>query len=381
MITLGLDATPLLGQLSGVGFYTMRLMEALIEHNPGWRFRLFTNRPLPDLELGTSAQRIEQVRGGPARSRWLWMQTGLARAITRESPDLMHFTNGIAPASAARPYVLTLHDASLFLYSQYHPRKRLLAMRFLQPVAARRAAAVIVPTNTARRDVLRALQLDPAKVHVVNEAAPATFRPVRDGAELARLRRIYDLPPAFVLCVGTIEPRKNLRRLLEAMKLVNAGGRHVPLVLAGPLGWRANGSQRSKGLDALVAEVGLGDSVRYLGYVPTADLPGLYSLATVFAFPSLYEGFGLPVTEAMACGAPIVTSTATAMAEVCDEAAVTVDPYDVAELGAAISGLLADGARRAELGEAGLARAAAFSWSRAAAETTAIYRDVLESSA
>lgn len=372
MTTIGFDATPLLGQRSGVGHYTKRLIAAIMGLAPDWEVQLYTNRPLGELDHGLRG--ATEIDAYLPASRWLWMQFVLPRAIAQRRPDLVHYTNALAPVRYARPYVVTIHDASLFLYSHYHPRSRIAAMRILLPTVARRAAAVIVPTHIARRDLLATLHLPPERVHVVYEAAPDWFERVQEPAQLDELRRRYALPPEFVLCVGTLEPRKNLERLIIALGELHRRGRRVPLVLVGPSGWHLGGHG---GLRDMVDQAGLDGYVHYLGYVPTADLPGLLSLATVFAFPSLYEGFGLPAVEAMACGAVILTSRNTAMDEICGDAAHLVDPTSVDDIAAGLEQLLDDSELRRCLNLRGPQQARLFSWERAAAETIAVYRQVL----
>jgi glycosyltransferase involved in cell wall biosynthesis len=284
---------------------------------------------------------------------------------------LCHFTNALAPVVQPTPFVLTIHDASLFLFSNYHPRARLMTIRAILPVIARRAAAVITVSEHARRDLVRVLGLPGEKVHVVQEAAPASFRPVTDGARLAGLRRKYGLPEEFILYVGTLEPRKNLGRLVRALKRVREEGRRHHLVMVGEVGWMMEGFAQE------IEELGLEDVVHLTGFVPTEDLPGLYSLATVFAFPSLYEGFGLPPLEAMACGTPVLTSNNSSLAEVCGEAAYLVEPQDEDALVEGLRRLLGDAELRLELARRGVERARSFSWERAAEETAAIYSQVL----
>lgn len=366
---IGFDTTPLLGERSGVGHYTARLMSAIFAARPDWTYLLYSNRPLAPLD----AELARGVRVGDylARSRWLWMQYRLPRTISRTAPDLCHFPNALAPLWQPRPFVLTIHDASLYLYRRYHPWSRVLAIRLLLPLVARRAGAIITVSEHARRDLVNVLGLDPAHVVVVYEAAPDSFGPVEDTAVLQTLRRRYGLPDEFVLYVGTLEPRKNLPRLLDALAQVHSRGRRVPLVIAGANGW---------GMDnfmAHVAALGLSDSVHYLGYVPTDDLPGLYSLATLFAFPSLYEGFGLPPLEAMRCGTAVLTSRGTAMAEICGDAALLVDPRDSRAIAAGLWRMLSDASCRAALAERGQQQARQYTWSRAARETIAVYEQVL----
>ena len=367
---IGFDGTPLLGQRSGVGYYTSHLLSALVEIQPEWEYLLYSNRPLNGLELPLpQAQQVEQRYFPP--SRWLWMQAILPGTIHNSQPNLCHFTNALAPLWQPVPYVLTIHDASLFVYGNYHPRARHLTMRLTLPLVARRAAAVITVSEHSRNDLIRVLSLQPEKIHVVYEAAADEFRPVEDRQALDALRHKYSLPEKFVLYVGTLEPRKNLLRLVRALKQLREQGWTYHLVLAGPMGWMMETFDRE------VHDMGLQDAVHYLGYVPSEDLPALYSLATVFGFPSLYEGFGLPPLEAMACGTPVLTSNRSSLAEICGDAAYLVDPQSEEDITAGLCALLSDEELRRKLRARGLERVARFSWQRAARETSEVYRQVL----
>jgi glycosyltransferase involved in cell wall biosynthesis len=209
-------------------------------------------------------------------------------------------------------------------------------------------------------------------VHVVYEAAAPSFAPVKDPAVLQRVRRRYDLADRFILYVGTIEPRKNLPKLIEGFAKAKKNG-DLPhqLVCAGPYGWL------SRDIEDLIKRLEIEDAVRFTGYVPFEDLPALYSLAEMFVFPSLYEGFGLPVIEAMACGTPVVTGDVAALTEVGGAAVERVDRLDGEGLGEAIVKLAHDSRRREELVTLGLQRARMFSWERAARETLNVYRHAL----
>jgi glycosyltransferase involved in cell wall biosynthesis len=365
---IGWDATPLLGLRTGVGNYSAQLLAALLEQEPDWDFLLYSNHPLASLE--SELHRAVRVHGYLRRSRWLWMQLKLPWLVGRTRPDLCHFTNSLAPLYHNRPYVLTIHDASLFLYSRFHPWARLLTIRLLLPLVARRAEAVITVSEHARQDLVRVLGLPPDRVHVVHEAAAARFRPVHDTAERDRVRQRYGLPERYLLYLGTLEPRKNLGRLLSAIQQLRRDGMAEELVLVGKRGWLMNGFERQ------IEASGLTSAVRITGFVPAEDLPAIISAATLFVFPSLYEGFGLPPLEAMACGTPVLASNRASLPEVCGDAAEMVDPANIGSIAEAISRLLADEARRSELRCRGFARARQFSWQRAAQETAAIYRQV-----
>jgi glycosyltransferase involved in cell wall biosynthesis len=255
-----------------------------------------------------------------------------------------------------------------------HPLKSLVLVRTIIRAVARRARAVITVSESARRDILAGLGgaggLAPEKVHVVREAAAPEYRVIDEPAELERVRRKYGLGDPFVLSVGTIEPRKNLGGLLRAFALLRRRGRRERLVLVGQLGWKYDSLLRQ------IDELGDGAAVTLLGYVPDQDLPALYNLARAVAFPSFYEGFGLPILEGMACGTPVITSDRSSMAELGAGAALLVDPARPEALADGLSRLLADEALAAELSAAGLARAAEFSWARAADETVRVYERV-----
>jgi glycosyltransferase involved in cell wall biosynthesis len=371
-VRIGLDATPLLGPRTGVGYYTSRLLAAMLAADPEWRYLLYSNRSLEPLEPALA--RATPVYSRLSGRRMVWMQCLLPPVIRSSRAQLCHFPNAMAPLWQQQPFVLTIHDASLFLYAHTHPLARLVSIRLILPLLARRAAAIITVSHHARNDLLRILHLPPEKVHVIYEAAPEEFRPVNDPAILNGVRQKYGLPPQFLLYVGTLEPRKNLRRLLRALHEIRRRGYPHKLVMVGPPGWHLHHFYEE------IERLSLQDRVSFTGYVPAADLPALYSLASLFVFPSLYEGFGLPPLEAMACGAPVLASNRTSLPEICGDAAHLVDPEDEAALVNAMLSLLSDDERRRELSRRGPVRARLFSWKQAAQETMTVYCRVLNGS-
>jgi glycosyltransferase involved in cell wall biosynthesis len=260
---------------------------------------------------------------------------------------------------------------SLTMYPRYHPLRRVLLNRPLVDISARRATAVITVSESARRDIVRIYNLDPSRVHVVHEAAAPAFRPVCDLAELNRVRRRYGLADRVILYVGTIEPRKNLPRLIDAFALRRrAGDLQHQLVCVGRYGWR------SRGIGARIEHARIADAIAYTGYVPFEDLPALYNLAEMFVFPSLHEGFGLPVVEAMACGVPVIAGRTSSLPEVAGGAVEHVDPLDEGALGEAMVRLARSREHRDHLAALGFRRARTVSWERAARETLDVYRQV-----
>lgn len=366
---VGIDGTSLLGPRSGVGNYTGRLLANLLVENPDWEFELYSNRPLQPLEPSLASATCLTSRI-PSK-RLVWMHCLLPALIRSRQPDLCHFPNAMVPLYHERPFVLTIHDASLFVHRRYHPWARIISIRLALPFVARRAAAVITVSQHARQELIRVLNLEPDKAHVVYEAAPDHYRPVTSAHRLQALRHKYHLPEPFLLYVGTLEPRKNLMRVIRTLAEVRRRGYPHHLLLVG------TGGSYALQLRQEVARLQLEDAVHFLGYVPAADLPGLFSLASLFVFPSLYEGFGLPPLEAMACGAPVLSSNRSSLPEILGDAAQLVDPENEDEMAATLAALLGDDERRRELANRGLGRARNFSWRRAAQETTAIYNRVM----
>ncbi len=360
------EATALeLQHSSGVGGYTSQLIHALVKRG-GWRFALLSSR--------APADRVPEGLEVPACFRFpnrsLWMQLAVPRIVARLNPRLCHFTNSVAPLFLSCPFVVNVYDMSLFLFPHLQPRKSRWLVRSILPAVTRKAAAIITVSDSSKRDILRLLKLPPEKVHVVYASAADDFRPIKHPMELERIRSKYGLHDPFILSVCTVEPRKNLSRLVAAFAQLRRHGRREQLVLAGQFGWHFEPLLKQ------LEEGGLKHSVKFLGYVPAGDLPVLYNLARLVAFPSLYEGFGLPIVEAMACGTPVLTSNRSSMAEIGHGAALLVDPLGEEEIEQGLMRLLSDDTLRQELRERGFARAAEFAWSRAAEETAAVYRKI-----
>lgn len=365
---IGYDVTPLGERMSGVGTYTLQLLLGMAEAEPTHEFLLLSNR---------TGHHAQLAAGPPLRDAWapfpsraLWMQLALPRRLSSLAPDICHYPNSIAPLRSPCPYVITVHDMTLSTMPGHHPWRKQLLVRPLIPLVARRAARVIAVSEQARREIVRLLRIPAERVSVIYEAPAAIFRPAA-AAEQARVRAAYGLDGPFVLYVGTLEPRKNLVRLIQAWhRLRQAGAIEHRLVIVGAAGWQY------APIYSEAARLGAADLI-FPGYVPLADLPALYSAADAFAFPSLSEGFGLPVVEAMACGTPVLISDTPALAEVAGPAALRVDPRSVDSIADGLGRLLGDAALHERLRAEGLARAASLSWLRAARETLVVYREVL----
>ena len=365
---IAFDGTTLMPGRTGVGYYTEHLLHHLAQQSGGdTELVVVSNRavdtvvPLPP--------RVRVSTASVQLPRMVWMQALAPRTLGRLRVDVAHFTNGMVPLASPVPTVVTIHDMSLTLYPCYHPLRRVLLNRPLVDMAARRANAVITVSQSAKRDIVRLYNLPADRVHVVHEAAAPAFVPVRDQRELDRVRRKYGLADRVILYVGTIEPRKNLTKLIEAFaERHRSGDLAHQLVCVGPYGWL------SRDLESQLERLKIADAIRFTGYVPFGDLPVLYSLSEMFVFPSLYEGFGLPVIEAMACGTPVVAGRHSAFGEIADAAIEYPEALEPDALGDVMVALASNRERREELSRLGVERARLFSWERAALETFDIYR-------
>ena len=364
---IAFDGTTLTPGRTGVGYYTEHLLQHLANEvaGTGDEIVVVSNKAIDTQSPLPPHVRVHPGHQFPIRIGWMQMRAGAA--LHAVHPDIAHFTNGMIPLGSPVPTIVTVHDMSLRLYPRCHPLRRLLLNRPLMRVAIRNAAAIVTVSQSARRDLLKLHGVSPDRVSVVHEAASPAFRPIKDRALLAHIRARYSLPPSFMLYVGTIEPRKNLLRLMTAFAAARKAGIPQQLVCVGPYGGA------SRDLSGHIEQLGIRDAVRFTGYLPFEDLPAIYNLADFFAFPSLYEGFGLPVVEAMASGLPVMTSNTSSLGEIAGDAAETIDPTDAGAMTDAIRRLAMDVELRRDRSERGLKRARDFSWTQTAREMLAVY--------
>jgi glycosyltransferase involved in cell wall biosynthesis len=370
---VGLDAIPLVAAKTGVGHYTNALAEWLARTHPDHQYELFSPFDFAfDARHGHTPPNLGK-RFLPVRSVFRkWWLLGLPALLHISPVDVFHGTNYCVPVFAPCPTVVTIHDLSLLAHAATHPEGNVERGRRRLPIMARRATMIIAPSEWTRREIVSRLGLRAERIRVIQEAAREGMRP-RTAAECQSVLARHGICRPYLLYVGTIEPRKNLTTLIRAYEELRRATRHRPqLVICGGRGWLDEEVFR------LVEELGLQEEVRFTGYVEEAELPALYSAAEVFVYPSLYEGFGLPPLEAMACGAPVVTSNTSSLPEVVGEAGLMVPPRDVRALAHTLTRLLETAALRQQLSRAGLERAARFSWERAANETQAVYDEVVE---
>jgi glycosyltransferase involved in cell wall biosynthesis len=378
---IGIDLSLIPGERAGGGQYGYQLAAALARVDPHNRYRLYpvfyyiVHPDYPWADFPTSARmRLAYRHVPPSLVRWLWRAEGSARIKEwlLGDVDVVHSTTFCVPTLSPRKRVVTtIYDLSFVVHPEFHLEANIQHCLAGTRAALDRADAILVISEYTRRDLVDRLGARSERIVVTPLAHDPTYAPVTEVARLEAVRRSYRLPHRFILFVGTMEPRKNLTRLVRAYAtLPKVLQREVSLVIAGGKGWLSDSLRRD------LAEQIPADRLQFIGYVRGEDMAALYSLATVFAYPSLYEGFGLPVLEAMACGAPVLTSNTTSLPEVTGGAAVLVSPTDSDAIAEGLTTLLEDAELRATLSARGLARSARFSWDRCARETLAVYESV-----
>jgi glycosyltransferase involved in cell wall biosynthesis len=364
-----LDARTATDHFPGIGRYVVNLAGTL-------------KQTAPDLDLAllrdpsTAAQRLtlpDLPALNCAVSPFALAQQWRVRSILRDArAALYHSAYYLMPYAPGAPSVVTCYDLIPLIYPQYFTATQRLIFRTAHWLALRTARVTLAISEATKNDLVRYFRIDPRRIVVTPLAADVHFQPP-SRAEVDRVRQQYALPARYVLYFGSNKPHKNVSRLVQAF--AKSGVRdqesEIELVIAGH--W----VQRYRQAQELVEELNLKDRVRFVGPVKDADLPALYGGAELFVFPSEYEGFGLPVLEAMACGAPVVCSNRSSLPEVAGDAALLCDPRDVEALAHTIEQALTDRDLRATLQQRGLARAAQFSWEQTAQQTRQIYQAIL----
>jgi glycosyltransferase involved in cell wall biosynthesis len=375
---IGLDGLPLTSLKTGVGHYTFELAHALARVEPTSQFEIVYPSTYPSIRLGEDGKesafprnlKLSRVKVGPLGRHW-W-SAGLPRYIRNSKLEVFHGTNYDVPLWRRCATVLTVHDLSLLIHPETHQKGSVRRARRRLPVMARAADAIITPTESVRREVCEYLKVTPEKIFIVPEAARDCFRPMEFPATEG-VRRRLGIEDDFLLTVGTIEPRKNLMVLVSAFEEVirTRPNSNLQLVIAGGSGWLSgpvfNAIERSPARNRIL----LAD------YLHDEDLRALYASCRVFIYPSIYEGFGLPPLEAMACAAPVIASCIPALKETTGGAALLFDPSRPEDLAQKIFEVLDDESARRRLSTEGQRRAQQFSWEQTAKITMEVYEEAL----
>ncbi len=357
------DVTTWVPGRTGIGLYTERLLRAWLQLGTGDTLYAASNVGFSEL-TGVAMPHV----GPRFPVRAVWLQTAVPAQIARIAPDFAFFPNYMAPILPTCPYVVTVHDLAVFLYPETFTFKKRVLQRALLPTLVRNAAAVLTPSEATRQDVLKLLPCDPRRVVAIPLAAGDEFKTPPTAQEIAQERAALHLPERYVLAVGTLEPRKNLVRLIRAFERVAARHPDVHLVIAGGRGWRDDS------IRATLGETPAKQRIHTVGYVSPAALRVLYAEALLLCYPSLYEGFGLPVAEAMAMGTPVLTSRGSSLDEVAAGAAIAVDPLAVEGIALELDRILGDATLRGQLRARGLKRAAELTWQQTAKATRGVFQ-------
>lgn len=370
---IGLDGYPLVSPKTGVGHYTFELAKELARIAPEHSFELIAPAPFPGSVM-TEIKTVPNLRTVSVATNVItrrWWAVGLPRYVHRARLDLFHGTNYEVPLGQRARNVLTIHDLSVWKYQDKHEPNMARRARRRLPIMIRHAARIITPTNAVKRELCDQFNIEPQRVHVTPEAARRVFQRV-NAEQSSEVRRRLGIGDAFILYVGTIEPRKNLLTLLRAFRAILTDTTYRPqLVIAGSSGWL------TAEFDRFLADAGFGDRVMLTGYLDDDALRALYSSCKLFVYPSLYEGFGLPPLEAMACGAPVIAGRIAAFEETLNGSALLFDPRDDHALAQTILRLMENDVERQALAESGLAQAAEFSWEQTAKLTLGIYEELM----
>jgi len=371
---IGIDYTAAAHQGAGIGRYTRGLIRALTHLDRRNEYRLFVaggGGPFGQARWPSNVRlRIIPLSQRNLTRIWHRLRIPLPVEVFTGLLDIFYSPDFVLPPVWRARTLLTVHDLSFVRYPQTADPRLYRYLNVAVPRSVQRADHILADSRNTARDLTELWGVPPERISVLYSGVEPRFRPLTDGADLARVRRRYGLPSHFILSVGTLQPRKNYERLIQAFGQLReiAEDRSYHLVIVGDRGWLY------EPIFDCVRRLGLEGEVLFPGFVADEDLPALYTLADLFAFPSLYEGFGLPVLEAMACGTPVVCSNASSLPEVAGEAALLVDPLDVEGWAEAMRRALEDEELRRELVARGLAQARRFTWERAAEELLEICR-------
>ncbi|MFA4016258.1 MAG: hypothetical protein RUDDFDWM_001361 [Candidatus Fervidibacterota bacterium] len=374
---IAIDGRVLFGRKTGDRSYTLNLLHYLPVVRPDFEFVVFARRAHTTFHksrcIPTDLQRVVKLVLLDSPFDWHFSQVALPAGAKGIGAELLH-VQYIGPMIVRYNFVTTIHDVSWRRLPTCFPTHHRMLLNIFIPITVRLADAIITDSKASMDDIVSFFSVPPNKVHVIPLGVSEVFfeRPRKEECEAVLSR--YGLKSGYALYLGVVQPRKNLHRLVAAVSLLRNFGMwrsDWELVIAGKLGWHYEHLMKA------VCELGLGDVVKFIGYVEDEHLRHIYACARVFIYPSLWEGFGLPVVEAMACGTPVITSNVGALKEIAEGAALLVDPYDVTSLAEAIHTLMSDDELCEKLSKAGRERAVRFTWRRTAEMTASVYEAVL----
>lgn len=355
---IGVDVRELAGKKAGKGWYVWRLMECLREIDRENEYILYSDKEILDCKLPEKHELILIEKHGLG---WHW---AVKNRLKSDRIDVYWApTSLIVPALTELKTVMTIHDLTVLLFPKMHTWKNRLIEKALTGLAVKKTSRILTISEATKDDLMRLFPKSKDKIVVAKLGVDGEYRPIVD-LEIEKILKKYGLKRGYLLFVGTLEPRKNLINLIKAYHELDEKVRSEnKLVIVGKKGWYF------EEIFALVEEYGLKKAVIFLGYVPGEDMPAIYNGAKIFVYPSKYEGFGLPVLEAMACGVPVITSNVSSLPEVIGEAGVLVSPDNLDEITNKIEELISDDKKRDEMSRLGLIKAEEFDWKKTARAT------------
>lgn len=372
---IGIDISLIAPPRTGIGNYTYYLVKNLLEINKKNHYILFSNRVIPcdifDKDLKNNEFKI--IKLIPKIRPFLWYLVYLPFYIKRHKIDIFLSTNFFTPVINWKTKVLTaIHDLTAQKYPQTHKwQARLMHKLFLQS-SLKKSNLIISDSESTKMDIIDLFNIPSEKIRVIYPAISEIFKKIEDLNLLKSVKAKYSLPDRYILFVGTLEPRKNLALLLKAFaELKKTQSIGHKLVIVGRKGWLYSD------IFDIIRKEQLLEEIILTGYVEEIDLPAIYSMAEVLVYPSIYEGFGLPPLEAMACGCPVIASNTSSLPEVVGDAGILINPYDVEALKQAILSVIRDDALRNLLRDRGLERAKMFSWEKTAKEVLKCFYEII----
>ncbi len=378
--TIGIDITSAIMQGGGIGRYTRELTHALLALDGENQYRFFSAKPLPEPPVKDAVPTAVNAAYHPSRlnERWLyrlWYRLRLPLPVQWNTGklDLFHSPDFVLPPTSGNiPTVLTIHDLSFAHYPDTFPASLVSYLNSVVPRSIKQATHLLADSLSTKRDLLHLWNVPEEKVTVLYAGVDGRFQPVYDAERVTAVRRQYNIPATpYILCVGTVQPRKNYPMLIRAFAPLVKELPHN-LIIAGGKGWL------NEELMGEIERQGIGGRVHFTGFVADADLPALYSGAELLAFPSLYEGFGLPLLEAMACKTAVLTSNASSLPEVAGDAAIQLPPDDEYAWTTELHRLLTDSDARQQLVQKGVQQSARFRWKTAARQLKTIYEEMID---
>jgi len=354
-----LDGRMIGEKMHGIARYAYNLIKGLLNIDQKNKYTVLIGKDFPDILSNNLERRA-------LRSKWISIseQWELSKVLRELKPDVYHTPSFVAPIFNVSPIVMTIHDVNHMVFRNEYSVLHRLYYKFIVKPSAKKSAKILTGSKFSKKEINKYLDISIDKIKVIYNGCGEEFRPVEDFEELTRVRKKYGLPEAFILYVGNYKPHKNVSSLLKAYNKLTC---EIPFVLSG---------KGNKELLGLTKRLRMEEKVIFIGEIQDSDLPAVYNCATLFVFPSFYEGFGLPPLEAMTCGCPVVVSNTSSLPEVCGNAVYYIDPYSVDSIAQGIYKVLIDGNLRKNLMQKGLERAKMFSWEKTANEVLKVFEEI-----